>query len=65
MTTSLHRPNPGDAERGPPLDGLELRSVCSKFKVCKESTGSVYGERCQRGATSSCFTILQLRQPLT
>ena len=30
MATPLHRPNPGDAELGPLLGGLELRSVCSK-----------------------------------
>ena len=63
MTTSLHRPNPGDAERGPLLDGLELGSVCSKSKVCEESTDSVYGERCQRGAISFCFTVLQMCPP--
>ena len=63
MTTPLHRPNPGDAERGPLLGGLELRSVCSKSEVCEESTGSVYGKRCRRYATSSYFTILQMCPP--
>ena len=48
MTTPLHRPNPGDDERGPLPGGLylpQLRPERSKCEVCGESTGSVHGKR--------------------
>ena len=55
MTTPLHRPNPGDDERGPLPGDLylpQLRPERSKCEVCGESTGSVHGKRCRRCATA-------------
>ena len=52
MTTPLHRPNPGDDERGPLPGALylpQLRPERSKCEVCGESTGSVHGKRCSLG----------------